>query len=206
MVGLAAGVGERLPQAWRELPAQTLEGDWPSRLARLEQLPSVLEGTRPTRARAQRAPLMNRLQRHLLVGCVVLAACWGAVYLLQSLRQIDVWKAQVTALAGPAKHPQQARVALARVQGEAIDWQVRQQKIVALEQALSAWLQQQPGWSVMSMAFDGKHWRLGLRGNGPRPAPAQWQAIAQVAGAQWMDEAQGAGGQLLLSFDLGEQP
>lgn len=199
-------LGERLPQAWRDLPGETLVGDWPSRLARLEQLPSVLEGSRPTRVRAQRAPLMNRLQRHLLLGCVVLATCWSAVYLSQSLRQIDVWKTQVRAVTGPASNPQQARTALARVQGEATEWQVRQQKIVALEQGLSAWLQQQPGWSVMSMAFDGKHWRLGLRGNGPRPEPAQWQAIAQLAGAQWTDEAQGAGGQLHLSFDLGEQP
>lgn len=103
--------------------------------------------------------MMSRLQRHLLLGCMVLAACWGAVYLLQSVRQVDVWKTQVRAVAGPASNPQQARAALARVQGAANEWQVRQQQIVALEQGLSAWLQQQPGWSVTSMAFDGKHWR-----------------------------------------------
>ncbi len=199
-------LGERLPQAWRELPAESVEGDWPSRLARLEQLPSVLEGTRPTRTRAQRTPLMSRLQRRLLLGCVVLAACWSAVYGGQYLRQIDAWKAQVRAVTGPANTPQQARVALARAQGEATDWQVRQQKIVALEQALSAWLQQQPGWSVSRVAFDGSHWRLALRGDGPRPLPAEWQAIAQTAGARWADEAQSAGAQLHLSFDLGEQP
>ncbi|NNA67788.1 type II secretion system protein GspL [Pseudomonas gessardii] len=197
-------LGERLPQAWRDLPAETLEGDWPSRLARLEQVPSVLENTRP--ARPQRAPLMSGMQRRLLLGCVVLAACWSALYLGQSLRQIEGWKAQVRAVTGPANSPQQARAALARVQAEASDWQVRQQKIVALEQAFSAWLQQQPGWSVVRIELDDSHWRLALRGNGPRPLPAEWQAMAQAAGAQWLDEAQSAAGQLHLTFELGEQP
>ena len=199
-------LGERLPQAWRDLPGETQQGDWPSRLARLEQLPSVLEGTRGPRTRVTRAPLMSGVQRRLLLACVALAACWGAVYLVQSLRQVDVWKAQVRALAGPANNPQQARVALARVQGEASDWQVRQQQIVALEQALSGWLQQQPGWSVSRIEFDGSRWRLALRGTGPRPLPGEWQAMAQAAGAQWTDEAQSVAGQLHLSFDLGEQP
>ncbi|MFC6340204.1 type II secretion system protein GspL [Pseudomonas karstica] len=198
--------GERLPQAWRELPAEPLEGDWPSRLACLDQLPSVLEDARPLRTRERRAPVMSGVQRRLLLGCGLLAACWGVVYLVQTLHQLDAWKAQVKAVAGPSNNLQQARMALTRLQNQETDWRVRQQQIVALEQALSTWLQQQPGWSVSSNQLDGRFWRLGLRGNGPRPAPAEWQAMALAAGAQLSAEPQGGAADLQLSFDLGEQP
>lgn len=199
-------LGERLPHAWRDLPGEALDGDWPSRLAVLEQTPSVLEDARPVSPRERRSPAMSAIQRRLLFGCLFLALCWGAIGLVQTMRQLDVWKSQVHAVAGPSGTVRQARGALARVQGEHADWQVRQQKVVALEQALSAWLHQQAGWSVSSVHFDGRHWRLGLRGNGPRPAPGHWQAIALAAGAHWTDEPAGDAAGLQLSFDLGEQP
>jgi general secretion pathway protein L len=123
-----------------------------------------------------------------------------------TLRQLDGWKAQVKAVAGPSNNLLQARSALTRLKGQETDWRVRQQKILAVEQVLSAWLQAQPGWSVSSIHFDGRFWRLGLSGNGPRPAPAEWQAIALAAGAQWTEEPQDQAADLQLSFDLGEQP
>lgn len=199
-------LGERLPQAWREWPVEQMEGAWPSRLARLEQLPSVLEDARPVRTRERRVPAVSRVQRRLLLGCALLASCWSAVYLFQTLRQLDAWKTQVRAVAGVSNNLSQARVALARLKSQETDWRVRQQQVVAMEQALSAWLQQQPGWSVSSNHFDGRLWRLGLSGSGPRPAVAEWQAMAQAAGAQLSGEPQGGAADLQLSFDLGEQP
>lgn len=199
-------LGERLPQAWRELPVEQSVGLWPSRLARLEQLPSVLEDMRPLRPRARRTAALSSMQRRLLLGCGLLVACWGAIYAVQTGRQLDTWKAQLSSVVGTSNSLPQARAALARLQRQESDWRVRQQQVVALEQALSGWLQQQPGWSVSSNHFDGRFWRLGLSGSGPQPALAAWQALAQTAGAELSGEPQGAVADLQLRFDLGEQP
>lgn len=199
-------LGATLPQAWRELPVEQLAGTWPSRLAALEQLPGVLEDARPLPGRGRRSARLTGLQRRLLLACALLAACWGTVYLLQTWQQLADWKAQVRAVAGPSGSPLQARGALTRLQNQDTDWRVRQQQVVTLEQALSTWLQQTPGWSVSSNHFDGRLWRVGLSGSGVRPEPAEWQAMAQAVGAQWRAEPQGPGADLQLSFDLGEQP
>ncbi|MFO2466521.1 type II secretion system protein GspL [Pseudomonas sp. 15FMM2] len=199
-------LGERLPQAWRELSIEPLTGDWPSRLARLEQVPCVLEDARPLRTRVRRTSVLTGVQRRLLLGCGLLAACWGAIYLLQIVRQLDDWQAQVKAVAAPANNLSQARAALARLNNQTTDWRVRQQQVASLEQALSTWLQQQPGWFVSSNRFDGRVWRVGLSGSGPQPATGEWQAIAEAAGAQWLEEPQGLATGMQLSFDLGVQP
>lgn len=192
-------LGQILPPAWREVPAEHIEGAWPSRLAPLGHLPSVLDCPRPARSGSLRYPSLTRLQRRLLGGCALLVVSWGGVYLLQTWQQLEVWKAQVATVAGPGRTIEQARGALARLKSREDDWRVRQQQVVMLEQAVSEWLAREPGWSVSNNDFDGRLWTLGLSGPGPLPAQ-HWQAIALSVGAELRVEPQGA------VFDLGEQP
>lgn len=199
-------LGETLPLSWRELPGEQLQGSWPSRLAALAQLPNVLEGARPPQVRVRRNEWLSRVQQRLLLGCGLLAACWGAVYLVQTWQALETWKAEVKTLVGPASTLNQARAALNRLQQRESDWRLRQQQVVTLEQALGAWLAQQPGRSVSSQQFDGRVWRLGLSGAGPQPALAAWQAMAQAAGAEVRLDPPVGANEVRLSFDLEAGP
>lgn len=191
-----AALGATLPVAWRDLEIQTLEGPWPSRLAPLERLPSLLERRRAPRTRLD----LTRGQQRLLAGCALLALLWCGLWLGLQWRQSAVYQAQVAAVTGPVASVRAATQVLKRQRQVQDDQALRLRQLDQLQEAMAQWMQTQPGWRLRLARFDGARWRLHLQGL-PVPVEAPWAAMAASAGAQVTVEP--ASDELRLVFELG---
>jgi len=185
-----AALGELPAQPWSGLHRQRVAGLWPTSLAPLDKLPSLLD--RPRRARA--LPGVSRQQQHLLVACLVLATAWGGLWLSQQWRQVQTWRAQVLAMTGEQASPRHAAQALKRLRESELQQQLRERQLEDLQARLQAWLHEHPTWHLRAVRFDGQRWHLRLEGDGTAPP---WTEMASAVGAA----VQVQHGQ--VTFDLG---
>ncbi|MEN5305143.1 GspL/Epsl periplasmic domain-containing protein [Pseudomonas sp. TWI628] len=183
-------LGELPQQPWSGLSQAVMSGAWPSALAPLDNLPSLLE--RPRQARS--LPGVSRQQQRLLAACLVLASAWGGLWLTQQWRQVQTWRGQVVAVTGEQASPRHAAQALKRLRESELQQQLRERQLEDLQARLHAWLREHPAWRLQAVRFDGQRWHLRLDGDGAAPP---WAEMASAVGAA----VQIQDGQVV--FDLG---
>ena len=183
-------LGELPQQPWSGLSQRVVSGAWPSALAPLANLPSLLE--RPRQARS--LPGVSRQQQRLLAACLVLACAWGGLWLAQQWRQVQTWRGQVVAVTGEQASPRHAAQALKRLRESELQQQLRERQLHDLQARLQGWLREHPAWRLQAVRFDGQRWHLRLDGDGAAPP---WAEMASAVGAA----VQVQNGQVV--FDLG---
>lgn len=171
-----AALGELPPQPWSGLRTHAVTATWPTSLAPLDNLPSLLD--RPRQARS--LPGLSRQQQRLLVACLVLATVWAGLWLSQQWRQVETWRSQVLAVTGEQASPRHAAQALKRLRESELQQQLRERQLEGLQARLQAWLQEHPSWRLQAVRFDGQRWHLRLDGDGAAPP---WAEMASAVGA-----------------------
>lgn len=182
--------GELPRQPWSGLSQRVMSGTWPTVLAPLDNLPSLLDQPRQPRSLSG----MSRQQLRLVAACLVLASIWAGLWLTQQWRQVQTWRAQVMAVTGEQASPRHAAQALKRLRQSQLQQQVRERQLEDLQARLQAWLRQHPAWRLQAARFDGQRWHLRLDGDVAAPP---WAEMASAVGAA----VQVQNGQVV--FDLG---
>ncbi|MFJ2981426.1 MULTISPECIES: type II secretion system protein GspL [unclassified Pseudomonas] len=169
-------LGDAPQQPWRTLSTATLTGSWPSRLAPLDQLPSLFERPRQVRA----LPGVPTAQRRLIAACLGLAVVCSGLWLSQQWRQVQAWRAQVLAVTGAQPSPRHAAQALKRLREGELQQHLRARQLEDLQARLHAWLHDHPHWRLQAVRFDGQRWHVRLEGDASSPP---WGEMATAAGA-----------------------
>ncbi|WP_313201405.1 GspL/Epsl periplasmic domain-containing protein [Pseudomonas sp.] len=169
-------LGELPRQPWSGLSRRVMSGTWPSALALLDNLPSLLDHPRQPCS----LPGVSRQQLRLLAACLVLACAWGGLWLTQQWRQVQTWRAQVMAVTGDQASPPHAAQALRGLRESQLQQQLRERQLEDLQARLQAWLRQHPAWRLQAVRFDGQRWHLRLDGDGAAPP---WAEMARAVGA-----------------------
>ncbi|MBV4542415.1 GspL/Epsl periplasmic domain-containing protein [Pseudomonas vlassakiae] len=169
-------LGDLPQQPWSGLSQRVMSGIWPTALAPLDNLPSLLD--QPCRPRS--LPCVARPQLRLLAACLVLASIWAGLWLTQQWRQVQTWRAQVMAVTGEQASPRHAAQALKRLRESQLQQHVRERQLEDLQARLQAWLRHHPAWRLQAVRFDGQRWHLRLDGDGAAPP---WAEMASAVGA-----------------------